>query len=79
VAHQASHPLELRTSQERAVYDILFEHAGRVVSRSEIARCAGIADLNPRRCDALMVAVRRAVGPDAIVTVRRRGWMLVAT
>jgi hypothetical protein len=47
-----------------------------VVSRAELARAAGIADLGPRRCDALMVDIRRLVGAERLVTVRRRGWML---
>ena len=59
------------------MYDVLVQHAGKVVSRSEIAREAGIADLNVRRCDSLIVGIRRSVGADRIVTVRRRGWMLI--
>jgi hypothetical protein len=47
------------------------------VSRTEIARVAGLDDLSERRCDSLLVGVRRAVGVDAVRTVRRRGWMLV--
>jgi DNA-binding response OmpR family regulator len=73
---QDPHPLEHLTSQERAVYDVLAAHAGRVLSRAELARRAGLADLSARRCDSLIVGIRRAIGPDRIVTVRRRGWML---
>ena len=40
-------------------------------------REAGISNLNARRCDSLIVGIRRCVGADRIVTVRRRGWMLV--
>jgi DNA-binding response OmpR family regulator len=76
--HQASSPLDCLTPQERAVYDVLASHPGRVLSRNELARGAGLTDMNPRRCDALLVGVRRAVGADGVVTVRRRGWMLVA-
>lgn len=75
---QDSHPLERLTPQERAVYLALAANAGRVVSRSELARAAGITDLNDRRCDSLLVGVRRAVGADRVRTVRRRGWMLRA-
>ena len=74
--HGAS-PLAPLTAQERAVYDVLVNHAGKVISRSEIAREAGISNLNARRCDSLIVGIRRCVGADRIVTVRRRGWMMV--
>jgi DNA-binding response OmpR family regulator len=70
-------PLAPLTAQERAVYDVLVNHAGKVISRVEIAREAGISDLNSRRCDSLIVGIRRCVGADRIVTVRRRGWMMV--
>lgn len=59
------------------MYDVLARHAHRVLSRTEIARQAGIAALSARRCDSLIVGIRRSVGPERIVTVRRRGWMLV--
>lgn len=75
---QDSRPLEHLTPQERAVYLVLRENSGRVLSRHEIARAAGIGELSDRRCDSLIVGVRRAVGPERVRTVRRRGWMLVA-
>ena len=59
------------------MYTILEHHAGRVLSRSEIARRAGIADLSSRRCDSLIVGIRREIGAQRVQTVRRRGWMLV--
>ncbi|MFW2333320.1 helix-turn-helix domain-containing protein [Ilumatobacter sp.] len=71
------HPLERLTAQERAVFDVLAANAGRVVSRQELARRAGLADLSTRRCDSLIVGIRRGVGPDRVRTVRRRGWMLL--
>ena len=60
------------------MYDVLADNAGRVLSRAELARRAGIADLSVRRCDSLIVGIRRHVGSDRVRTVRRRGWMLVA-
>jgi DNA-binding response OmpR family regulator len=62
--------------RERAVLAVLVEHHGRVVDRSSLRHRAGLGDLSPRRCDAVLVRVRAALGGDAIVTVRRRGWML---
>ncbi|MBM3827921.1 MAG: helix-turn-helix domain-containing protein [Actinobacteria bacterium] len=64
-------------AQEVAVLRVLVNCQGRVVSRRELARLAGIADLNDRRCDSLLVAIRRHLGPESIRTVRSRGWMLV--
>lgn len=58
------------------MYEVLAAHTGRVLSRAELARRAGLADLSARRCDSLIVGIRRAIGHDRIVTVRRRGWML---
>ena len=49
-----------------------------MVSRRELARRVGIADLSERRCDSLLVGVRRVLGAEAIRTVRSRGWMLQA-
>ena len=59
------------------MYDVLADHAGRVVGRAELARRAGITDLSARRCDSLIVGIRRRVGADRVRTIRRRGWMLV--
>jgi DNA-binding response OmpR family regulator len=59
------------------VFEVLAANRGRVLSRQEIARRAGLGDLSPRRCDSLIVGIRRRVGADRVRTVRRRGWMLV--
>ena len=62
--------------QERAVLAALLANLGRVVSRRELSRQAGLADLSERRCDSILVSIRKVLGADAIVTVRSRGWML---
>jgi DNA-binding response OmpR family regulator len=62
--------------QEMAVLQAFLDCQGRVISRLEIARRAGLVGLNSRRCDSILVSLRRVLGPDAIRTVRSRGWML---
>ncbi|MEO7371877.1 MAG: helix-turn-helix domain-containing protein, partial [Ilumatobacteraceae bacterium] len=72
-----TNPLVYRLGeQERSVLSVLLANTGRVVSRRELARRAGLADLSERRCDSLLVAIRGALGPQSVVTVRSRGWML---
>ncbi len=63
-------------ANELAVLRVLVETHQRVVSRRELARRAGLSDQSERRCDALLVGLRRSLGTDAIRTVRNRGWML---
>jgi DNA-binding response OmpR family regulator len=63
-------------ARERAVLSVLLGHHGRVVDRSSLRQEAGLTELSPRRCEAALVRLRAALGDDAIVTVRRRGWML---
>lgn len=72
----ATDPLGHLGAQERAVLLALAEDAGKVVSRRELARRIGVENLSERRCDSILVGVRRVLGPDAIRTVRSRGWML---
>jgi hypothetical protein len=55
---------------------VLVANHRRVVGRRELARQAGLAELSDRRCDSVLVGVRRMLGPDSIVTVRSRGWMI---
>jgi hypothetical protein len=58
------------------VLAVLVANRRRVVGRRELARAAGLAELSERRCDSVLVGVRRLLGPDSIVTVRSRGWMI---
>lgn len=64
------------STQELAVLQAFLDCEGRVISRLEISRRAGLTGLNSRRCDSILVALRRVLGPEAIRTVRSRGWML---
>lgn len=56
----------------------LADGSNRVVSRRELARRTGLTQA-PRRCDVLLVGVRRALGPDVVVNVRGRGWRLTVS
>jgi DNA-binding response OmpR family regulator len=58
------------------VLNALLDSGGRVVDRHQLRRAAGLDELNERRCDSVLVGLRRVLGPDAVVTVRRRGWRL---
>jgi DNA-binding winged helix-turn-helix (wHTH) protein len=49
---------------------------GTVVSRADLIRDAGLADLSPRRCEGIILSLRRILGPDSILNLRRRGWRL---
>ncbi len=47
------------------MFDVLADTTpGRVLSRAEISRRAGIADLSDRRCDSLIVGIRRRIGAE---------------
>ena len=64
---------------EFAVLQALVAARGRVVPRAELASLAGLSAASPRRCDGLLVGIRRAVGGDLVRNVRGRGWMLPAS
>jgi DNA-binding response OmpR family regulator len=65
--------LEL-TGQERAILRALSSR--RVLSRAQLARAAQLEGGSDRRCDSVLVGLRRALPPGAIRNVRARGWML---
>jgi DNA-binding response OmpR family regulator len=62
--------------QAAAVLAVLVREKGRVVGRAELAEQAGLARLHARRVDSLIGVLRRRLGPDVVLTVRGRGWML---
>ena len=59
-----------------AVLRVLVESPDRIVGRETIIRRAGLDSVSMRRADASIVVLRRVLGADSIITVRRRGWML---
>ena len=52
---------------------VLVENHHRVVGRRELARRAGLTDLNERRCDSVLVGIRKLLGPDSIVAFGNAG------
>jgi DNA-binding winged helix-turn-helix (wHTH) protein len=55
---------------------LLVESQGKIVGRDFLARQTGLESASARRVDASLVSIRRWIGADSLVTVRRRGWML---
>lgn len=62
---------------EVAVLAALVAADGRVLSRQELARRAGLSRHSPRRTDSVLVLIRQALGAEALRCVRGRGWQLV--
>jgi len=71
-----STPLSALTAVDRRILDALMEQQGRVASRDTLMRVAAVDSRTSRRVDVSIVALRRALGPASIATVRQRGWML---
>jgi DNA-binding response OmpR family regulator len=76
IAGWGEHRLRL-SAQEVAMLAALVEAKGRVIPREELARRAGLGGSSPRRCDGVLVGLRRALGEGAVQNVRRRGWQLL--
>lgn len=58
-----------------SVLRVLVSRAGKVTNRDDLNKLAGLAGSH-RRCEAVLVTLRKVLGEGAIVTIRRRGWML---
>jgi DNA-binding winged helix-turn-helix (wHTH) protein len=58
-----------------AVLRVLVDRSGKITSRDDLNKLAGLSG-SQRRCEAVLVNLRKALGEGAIVTIRRRGWML---
>jgi DNA-binding winged helix-turn-helix (wHTH) protein len=59
-----------------SILRVLAGSKGRVVSRESILRLAGLDNVSARRADASLVVLRKVLGSESVITVRRRGWML---
>ncbi|MEY4633462.1 MAG: Transcriptional regulatory protein terminal [Actinomycetota bacterium] len=71
-------PTQGLTTLDMGTLRLLVEHQGRVIGRDQMARMLNVETSAARRVDGSLVVLRRLLGPDAIKTVRSRGWMLTA-
>jgi DNA-binding winged helix-turn-helix (wHTH) protein len=71
--HSVEHP---PTPLDLHILRLLVESQGKIVGRDFLARQTGLESVSARRVDASLVSIRRWLGADSLVTVRRRGWML---
>ncbi len=63
-------------AQERAMLTVLAQRPGKVVTGDVLAQRLGLPTLTPRRAGELVGGINTALGPDTVVAVPRRGWML---
>lgn len=64
------------SATDTKVLRVLWDSSGKVLSRETVMRKAGLDATSARRVDSSIVVLRRVLGPDAVRTVRRRGWIL---
>ena len=64
------------SATDRAILQVLTESRDRVVSRDSLLRLAGLDNVSARRADSSLVVLRKLLGAENLITVRRRGWML---
>ena len=67
--------LSALTEADLSVLRVLVARSGRITNRDDLNKLAGLSG-SQRRCEAVLVNLRKALGDEAIVTIRRRGWML---
>jgi DNA-binding winged helix-turn-helix (wHTH) protein len=70
------HTPGLLSQTDLSILRVLSDSKGRVVSRDSLLRLAGIDNVSARRADASLVVLRKVLGTENVITVRRRGWML---
>ena len=70
------HTPGLLSQTDLSILRVLSDAKGRVVSRDSLLRLAGIDNVSARRADASLVVLRKVLGAENVITVRRRGWML---
>ena len=66
----------LLSETDLSILRVLLDARGRVVSRDSLLRLAGLINVSARRADSSLVVLRKVLGADSVITVRRRGWML---
>ena len=66
----------LLSETDLSILRVLLDARGRVVSRDSLLRLAGLNNVSARRADSSLVVLRKVLGADSVITVRRRGWML---
>lgn len=76
---QSAHPIQkdvVLSETDRAILKVLADSRDRVVSRDSLLRLAGLDNVSARRADSSLVVLRKLLGSENLITVRRRGWML---
>jgi DNA-binding response OmpR family regulator len=61
---------------ERELAMLLALSNRRVTTRRQLSQAAGLQDQSVRRCDSILVGLRRHLPDSAIRNVRSRGWLL---
>jgi len=67
--------LSALSETDLAVLRVLIDRTGKITSREDLNKLSGLSG-SQRRCEAVLVNLRKTLGEGAIVTIRRRGWML---